>query len=162
MEWKLPRRPKDIVIASVCCVLVLVSLSWAVLKLRRPPVSNVEYFTVDDGQSWFALPSPHFASFDQDGKQAVQAFLYQGSNGKPFVGYLMKYSPRAQRALMRANEAPASGDAPLADTIRDEDRLFKRPGESEWVVGSDPAAADIWSAVTDPKTKAPAQRYHGG
>jgi hypothetical protein len=160
MEIKMPRRPRDVALAVASCVLVLVALVAAAVELRHPRYSNLEYFTVDDGQTWVALPAPHFAPFDYQGKTAVQAMLFTGSNGKPFVGYLMKYTPAAQRALSAASDTNASTTAPLHDTIRSEDRLYKRPGQGEWVPGNDPAAAEIWGAVVDPKTKARAQHWH--
>jgi hypothetical protein len=160
MEFKMPQRPRDRAIAIVSCVLVLAALVFAAVALRHPHYSNLEYFTVDDGQTWFGLPAPHFAPFDYQGKTAVQAFLFTGSDGKPFVGYLMKYSPETQRSLSAASSNTSSSEAPLHETIRAEDRLYKRPGQGEWVRGSDPAAAEIWGSVVDPKTKAKASRWH--
>ena len=161
LELKMPRRPRDIAIAAVSCALVLIGLVYTVVQFRRPHAPTVEYFTVDDGKTYFALPSPHFAPFEYEGKEAVEARLFKGSDGQPFVGYLMKYRPEMQRALVKANEATSDAGTPMPDvTIRDEDRLYKRPGESQWVPGSDPAAAEIWGGLTDPKTKARALPWH--
>jgi hypothetical protein len=157
IEWKLPRRPRDIAIAVGACLLVLISLTWCTMSLRKPQQTNLEYFTIDDGANYFSLSGTYFPPFNHDGKEAVQAFLYEGSDGRPFVGYMMKYSPNAQKALVAANDPNASVDSPVGE-IRDEEKFYKRPGGGKWVNGADPAAPEIWVGVVDKKGK-PAQRW---
>jgi hypothetical protein len=161
IEWKLPRKPRDIAIAAAAGVVLIISLGWMISALHTSRASNPEYFTTDDGHTYFTVSGPHFAPFNYYGKEAVQAILFQGSDGKPFVGYLMKYSPGAQRALASASNGQASNGGAPAAPILDEDRLVKRPGEREWLPSNNRKAPDIWGTATDQKTKAQVPRWQG-
>lgn len=86
----------------------------------KPPSKN--FFSIDDGKTWFVDSSQKLPPFDYDGGKAVRCYLFKGPNGK-FVGLLEKYSDRTRAQLAgRAGTSP-SGELPV---------LVKKPGETEW------------------------------
>lgn len=110
------------------------------LELRgdngKPPSKN--YFTVDDGQTWFADSANKLPPFDHDGSKAVRCYVFKGSNGK-FAGLLEKYSDDTLNRL--SHEAKPPSVIPI---------LVKKPGEKEWKnIGPDEEAI-ILMHITSP------------
>jgi hypothetical protein len=159
IEWKLPRKPREIAVAAAAGLVLIVSLICVFTALHTSRATNVEYFTIDDGRTYFSLSGAHFAPFQYDGHEAVKAILFQGSDGKPFVGYLMKYTPGAQQAMASAAGQNASSTSPEPAAISENDQLVKRPGDKEWLPTGNPMAPDVWGTATDPKTKAEVTRW---
>jgi len=78
------------------------------------------YFTDDDGVTFFAAPADTIAPFQHSGREAVAAQVFRcGEYGEPFVGYLEKLD------------------------LQKGARLVKRPHESIWVSDESRAAAGI-------------------
>src|SRR6516225_9036515 len=61
--------------------------------------SDRAFFTVDDGNTWFANDAAKIPPFDKDGKQAVRAFVYRCADGTTFVNHVQRYKPEAKRVL---------------------------------------------------------------
>jgi len=114
----------------------------------RKRVPN-DFYTVDDGQTWFTAPATNLAPFDRDGKQAVKAWVYQ-CGPKKFVGYLERYTPEARQTLAAEPPAPvgsvsgekvkgaevaarkAAANPAAAMNASMNGKEYKRPGEKEW------------------------------
>lgn len=63
------------------------------------------YYSDDDGASYFKDSVYKFPPFDHDGRQAVEARVLL-DRGSKFVGYMIRYTPEAQKRLQdRYNEA---------------------------------------------------------
>ena len=73
-------------------------------------VSTKAFFTIDDGKTLFVDDVNKIPPFMKDGKEAVRAHVFVCPGGKPFVGYLEKYSPQDKKMM----EDAMAGKAPPA------------------------------------------------
>ena len=147
------QRKKNLTLAMAIGLLVLGvgAIIWQLMASHsdtRRQVPN-DFFTIDDGQTWFRDKATNLPPFDRDGKQAVKAWVYQ-CGGKQFVGYLERYTPEARQVLaakpppaptptpggakgktpeaaVRASASPAA-----AMNASMNGKEYKRPGEKEW------------------------------
>ena len=116
----------------ICMVIVAVVVIG--LELRgddgKPPAKN--FFTTDDGQTWFADSSSKLPPFDHDGAKAVRCYVFKGSSGK-FTGLLEKYSDDTLNQLAhRDPNVPLHSSPPV---------MVKKPGEKDWKsIGADEEA----------------------
>ncbi|MGA2439487.1 MAG: hypothetical protein ABSH08_00885 [Tepidisphaeraceae bacterium] len=119
----------------VICVLIL-GLVVIALELKgqsgKPPKDN--YYTTDDGKTWFVDSASKLPPFDHDGVPAVRCYVFKGGNGE-FVGLLEKYTDATRDQLARAADHVQHSQVPV---------LVKRPGEKDWMtVGPDQEATII-------------------
>jgi hypothetical protein len=118
-----------VVICVVVCGIVAIGM-----ELRgdngKPPSEN--FFTIDDGQTWFADSADKLPPFDHNGGKAVRCYVFEGKNGK-FAGLLEKYSDDTLKWLTHRDPKVPLRDSPPS--------LVKKPGEKEWKsVGGDQEA----------------------
>jgi hypothetical protein len=130
----------------VICVLIL-GLVVIALELKgesgKPPADN--YYSTDDGKTWFVDSAGKLPPFDHDGVPAVRCYVFKGGNGK-FVGLLEKYSDATRDQLARAAGQVQHGQVPV---------LVKKPGEKDWkTMGADQEAM-ILMHITSPDGSEP-------
>ena len=85
-----------------------------------PQIPIQAYFTVDDGQTWFADGIERIPPFEHQGQQAVRVHLFTCDGGKTvFPVYLERYTAEGQAAMEKLREAEARGemDVSLYDHI---------------------------------------------
>lgn len=120
---------------------------------KRPDLAR-QYYTVDDGQTWFSDEVSHVAPFDRDGKAAVIAEIYTYDDGsKTFCAYLAKYTDDAKKRLeteiadAQAKGQPADAVPLLHDALfMRSNTLVKLPGpNNSWLAYTDPRASEIFS-----------------
>jgi len=139
--------------------LVVVAVGFVVVQVmgsRRafPTASPDDYFTTDDGKTFFAASRDNLPPFDYQGKEAVHAYVFEcPGSGKRFVGYLERYSAEAHKKLL-ATKAADPG-------IQMNGRELKKPGDSTWVKSSDLKAVDKVTDVRCPDGK-PAEPVEPG
>lgn len=97
------------------------------------------FYTIDDGNTYFAGPR-RIAPFEHNGKQAVQAFVFD-FDGKKIVSYMMRCTPAGAAKLAKAGNAPPGPAGPQPG-----DYEVKRPGEAAWVSVADPKSMGIMIA----------------
>jgi hypothetical protein len=106
----------------VACAIILCVVMIG-LELRgangKPPTKN--YYSADDGKTWFVDSVTELPPFDHDGLQAVRCYVFKSKSGK-FAGLLEKYSDDTLRQLAHM-PAGAGGEIPV---------LVKKPGQKEW------------------------------
>lgn len=115
--------------------------------------SGKAFYSVDDGQSYFAYDSSNIAPFDYEGKTAVQALVYSADGGKTrFVGYLQRFTPAGkQKMIEKRKQIEQTKGLPSLDQDLLANTEVKRPGDRTWVKLSDlPNSAKV-TAVVDPK-----------
>lgn len=99
-----------------------------------PKVPTKGYFTVDDGQTWFADDIKKIPPFDVNGKQAVRVYLYRCGDGEPFVGHLERLTPDAKAAVEEFRKNPSRGKSnPVPLEMELQGREVKKPGDANWV-----------------------------
>lgn len=96
-----------------------------------PVFSNRQFYTTDDGATWFADDSVNIPPYDHDGKQAVIAYVFSCDGGKnAFVQFMEKYTDKARQQLTSPANAVSNGVL-LA-------KLVKRPGDKVWLSETSP------------------------
>jgi hypothetical protein len=123
------RHQKVSTVVVICVVLAgLVAIGMEIRSGNGEPPSK-NFFTIDDGKTWFADSSNKLPPFDHDGGKAVRCYVFEGKNGK-FAGLLEKYSDSTLKQLVSEAKRPTS--IPV---------LVKKPGEKSWSnVGPDQEA----------------------
>jgi hypothetical protein len=149
---------------------------WANNRDTRGRVPN-DFFSTDDGQTWFVASSNNLPPFDHDGKQAVKAWVYE-CNGKRFVGYLERFNAEAHKVMTGGASAAAPAPAApvknskLSPEAQARNRVslspgavmnasmngkeYKRPGDKEWTKSTDRRKVAELMAVKCPDGKSPA------
>jgi hypothetical protein len=105
---------------------------------NSPPVFN--WYTVDDGASWFQDDAERIPPFGHDGKPAVRLHLFSCDGGKTtFVGYLQKLPEEVLKKYRDKGIDPATVDDD--ELAAETGWLVKLPGKSDWVSskGGEPA-----------------------
>lgn len=112
-----------------------------------------QYFSDDDGATYFADDSTKIPPFDHNGKQAVRALVFQCGSGQPFVGMLQRYTKEAKAKLEKAQSGKGAGEMVMED-IEITGLEVKKPktGETGWVKQTDPKAGAV-NRVTCPDGK---------
>lgn len=110
-----------------------------------------QYFTIDDGKTWFEDSYSKLTPFDKDGKQAVVAHVYRDvDNKQDFVAYMSRLTPEGRKiAEERAKRAAAGEFGSVEGIIIPME--YKRPGEAAWLKGTDPRASAMINEVKSPK-----------
>ncbi len=111
-------------------------------------VVTENYYTIDDGQSYFTDEANKVAPFDKDGKQAVRCYVFKCSDGKPFVAYLErmneKFKDKYAEALKAQQNPDNAGQAGMeAEEFRMQGQEVKKPGDEKWVNQQSPEAEKI-------------------
>lgn len=124
---------------TVVGVVTLLLVIWIVIQLwpgAPRGVGNQQFYTADDGQSFFRDSASKPPPFDYNGQQAVRAYVYE-CNGKRFVGYMLRFTPEAHKLFA---EQIARGDVPAQTeyVVGASNVEVKKPGQTEWVKLSAP------------------------
>jgi hypothetical protein len=121
---------------------------------EKKPDLLMQYYTDDEGQTWFSDEVSNVAPFDHGGKTAVIAQLFTYDNGsKKYCAYLVKYTPDAKKRLdaavadAKAKGQPASEIPLLHDPLfMRSNALVKLPGSGhDWVPFLDPSAIQVFA-----------------
>ena len=126
---------------AVIAVGVVTALGLAAYQRKIPStiVPTSGYFSDDDGKTYFQDDASNIPPFDHQGKQAVSAYVFAGSDGKPFVGYLERaISPEARDTISAARHQlieQASRSVPDSSVMEEitKNLEVKRPGADKWV-----------------------------
>jgi hypothetical protein len=144
--------------AIAIIVIVGLVIVWQLLPssgVASDPSQMRVFFSVDDGKTWFADSFEKLPPWDKDGKKAVRAHVFRGSDGKEFVGYLERFSPagraRVEAALKQSGTLP-----PLFEITLPSDIEIKPPGSGDkgWISQNDPRAQAVLQ-VKSPTTGKP-------
>lgn len=80
-----------------------------------PKPSSSAWYTTDDGATWFADDVHKITPFQKDGKEAVRVYVFQCGSGKPFGGYVERYTPAAMKQVeqlsLKSPERRSLGEA---------------------------------------------------
>ena len=138
---------------------VATCVAIALLVLLRPGCSSPrgggadrgdpqEFFTVDDGQTWFAADAAKLPPFDHQGKPAYRAQVYRCGGGKPFAAYLERYGEAERKRL---EELLAGEGANSMEAIKLMSQVeVKKPGAKDWLRAT-PATMQRFHAVRAPR-----------
>jgi hypothetical protein len=96
-----------------------------------------QFFSVDDGKTWFADDASKVPPFDYQGKPAYRVRVYRCPSGKEFVSHLERYADADRKRLQDSIDAYRSKGGPLPP----DDAFFnamevKKPGDKDWLRNS--------------------------
>ena len=116
------RHPKISTAVVVCLAVAGVVAIGITLRGAdgKPPAKN--FFSIDDGKTWFVDSSQKLPPFDYSGGKAVRCYVFKGPNGK-FVGLLEKYADSTRDKIASKTGPSSTGELPV---------LVKKPGENDW------------------------------
>lgn len=137
--------PFAVTATALVMVLSLSAIIWQVWPDRSRPI-KAAYFTVDDGQTYFVDDPTKVPPFAKDGNEAYQAFVFQCGWHRPFVGYLLRYTPEAKKRLEHAIAAKEN----LAPGAVAFGMQAKRPGGADWVTATEEPHYDALTNIRCP------------
>src|SRR4051794_37476393 len=85
---------------------VVGAIAFMVYSMRGDRPQTKDWFTTDEGQTWFKDSNRKVPPFDHNGKEAVFAKVYE-CHGQKFVAYMKRFKPDGKR---RMDEARAAED----------------------------------------------------
>jgi hypothetical protein len=150
LRQRLNDNPRMVAIATGATVLIALAVMLWPRTAGGGKSSGVtkEYYSVDDGRTWFADEAGKLPPFDKDGKPAHRVRVYRCPHGKEFASHLERYA-EADRAQMQQ----------LIDQKKTRSMEFiqlesgfemKKPGGGQWVKLTPQNAAKL-NALRTPK-----------
>jgi len=142
LREKLNENPSVAMGATIGIIVVaLIFIIYSALPPGGAKPLTRTYFTVDDGENWFADDIKKRPPFEVDGKTAVRALVYR-CGGKEFVGYMERYRPEAKKRLEAMDVITAKGpnatpqelnelSRTMAD-IEQDGKEYKQPKTGNW------------------------------
>jgi hypothetical protein len=126
---------------GVVIVLILVFIVWQFRGNRPPPPPppGQDYFTADDGHSWFSDTGDKILPYEHNGAMAVRCHVFKCASGAPFAGYLETYTQILHDQLTGITKV----DSQHQPVSRSSDTLVKRPGDKNWVPSYSPEGRTI-------------------
>ena len=92
------------------------------------------FFSVDDGQTWFADDASKIPPFEHEGKPAYRAKVFRCPDGTEFTSHLERFGEtdkkRLEALVERMSDGPALAMQQAAFTHLAE---VKKPGDKEWI-----------------------------
>lgn len=122
-------------VAAVVGVVILLMVLLMYLQFRTPksnlpkPATQKDYFSDDDGQTFYVDDKSNIPPYDHDGKKAYTAAVFMTADGDKFIGYLESYDPADKSAIEAAIKSGKSVDVAIGDFIPN----VKKPGGKAWV-----------------------------
>jgi hypothetical protein len=121
--------------------IIVIALGFIIYQLvggGGPDIPDEAWYTVDDGETFFADDINKIAPFDHEGKQALRAQVFTCDGGTTkFVAYLERYTPEAKSKLeeARSKGADAAPDPALWETVAMGGMEVKKPKDpnAPWV-----------------------------
>jgi hypothetical protein len=97
------------------------------------PVGNLEFYSDDDGATYFADDINELTPFKHEGKDAVRAYVYRCPGSPPFVGLLQR-----QTEFGRQQRGVAGGTGSRPTVAEPAVYEVKKPGEKNPWLPVDP------------------------
>ena len=132
---------QNLTIGAVAAIIILILALTFWPSRNTPGGSNAvtkNFYSIDDGKSWFPDDAKKIPPFDHNGKQAVSANVYK-CDGKTFVNHLTRYTPDAKKKMEALAVKAVANDPTATESIQLTGLEVKRPGDADWVRSSEAA-----------------------
>lgn len=139
-------RNKPVVLAVVAVMMAtgLFLICRTLLFSAVPDVTvGMNFYSDDDGKTWFPASDDHIPPFDHNGKPAYEAEVYRTEDGRAFVAYMTSWQPEDKAAI----EAAAPKDRRNVEASLATKQLAKKPGQQSWV---SPQKTKEYQAIISP------------
>ena len=118
----------SVAIVVLAILIVVWQMHGSCGEQPRPALSNQDYFTTDDGQTFYPDSLDNIPPYKHEGKEAVRAFVFKCGSGAPFAGYLQRATASGRKQYStfgRSSRVTASNPAIFE---------VKKPGKAnQWV-----------------------------
>jgi hypothetical protein len=114
------------------------------------------FYTDDNGKTFFKDDVRKIVPFDHKGKQAYRADVFQGSDGKQFVGLIYRHTDSGRKELGTYFANKPSDPEGVGRRLMELRGMQVKPiaaGEKAWVLADDVATERLQGSVTDPSGK---------
>jgi hypothetical protein len=137
------KHPKVTVVA----VLVLAGASVAfALKASGSGAEGLptkDYYTADEGASYFEAEADKVVPFDHQGKQAYRARVFRYGNGKPFVGYVERLTAEGMQKMEELKSKSGPDVAEQRAVIAGKHSEVRKPKDTSWIKANSPASSRV-------------------
>jgi hypothetical protein len=87
------------IVAGAVLIFIAVGIGAYYLKPASRPNGAMDFYSDDDGQTYFEDSAVKFPPFDHNGNKAYEARVFKNTKGDKFVGILRRLTPDAKRKL---------------------------------------------------------------
>lgn len=144
---------RNVTIGAACAVIgiaivlvVLQALGGAAAE--DGVITSRQFFTTDDGKTWFTDDARNVPPYTKHGKEAVRAYVYRTGDGTEFVGYLQRYSPAGKKMIEDALARPIEEQLDSPFIAAEGTMQWKKPGDATWIGARDPRADQVTKVVS--------------
>jgi hypothetical protein len=137
---------------ALTAVLLALKFSGSTPRAAGGSATAKQFFSTDDGETWFVDEASKIPPFDRDGKPAYRARVFKCEHGQEFVSHLERYGEDARKRLsdMMAKGAKEQGGMAVEQFGFAHELEVKKPKDRRWVkMGGDTAAE--YQKATQPK-----------
>jgi hypothetical protein len=132
-----------IIVAAIAFVVISMLRGGGEVAATNGAVGTKDYYSDDDGKTFFEDDRTKVPPYDHNGKTACRARLFTCDGGKTkFVGWLERYTPEGKRMMEETIKRAAGGPV----LIEDQTGLqLKKPrtGDKGWVTATDQSVIRI-------------------
>jgi hypothetical protein len=138
------RHQSATVAASLLVFVAVIGIAYFSFKKPAGSAEVGQWFTTDDGATYFVDASDPIPPFDHNGKLAVMAHVARQDSGSALkVIYLERFTPDAKAAAEKIRaKAQVSADELRQLATGHE---YKAPGESQWRSFQNPMDLTFWA-----------------
>jgi hypothetical protein len=149
------QNPKAVTYATAGIVLLaLILIGWQLLSSHGSTggptalTGAQNFFTTDDGKTWFPDDQTNIPPYTKDGKTAYQAVIFTCDGGKTsFIGYLQRYSAVGKKMI----ETAATKGVPAGSALDPTNLEVKPAGNGDspknWLKFGTPGARKLQSVT---------------
>ncbi len=121
------------VITGLILTLAIVFIGYQACRTGpAAPFKPKQFFSVDDGATWFTDDAAKLPPFDHEGKEAYRARVFRCPDGKMFVARLERYPPVILRKIDEASKRPLNQRGNDWIALQEEYEI-KKPGAKTWI-----------------------------
>jgi hypothetical protein len=108
-----------------------------------------QYFTIDDGATYFPEDATKVPPFTHQGKPAYRVKVYKCRNGTTYVSHLERYNEADKKRIESAPKPKDPSASPMFDPLMLGTMEIKKPGDKEWVTPM--AGPEKYAAIMRPR-----------
>jgi hypothetical protein len=116
------------------------------------PNTKTAFYTEDDGKNFFADQANKMVPFTHNGKQAYRADVFEGSDGRKFVGLIYRHTDSGRKEIESYFATNPKDPDGLARRTMERGRMQVKPAganDKAWQLNDDVTMERLQSSVTD-------------
>ena len=120
------------------------------------PARSTAFFTSDDGKTFFKDDVNKMVPFDHNGKPAYRADVFQGADGKQFVGLIYRHTDSGRKEIEAYFATKPKDPDGNARQIMERGRMQVKTvgsGDKGWMLNDEVTMERLQSSVTDASGK---------